>query len=293
MINKKKATDIENIVFDTLSKSNSFGVFPTPVDKILTFADLKVNSGVDLSQIPKNFLAKSGLWLDRGIAKIRGALDRREKVIYLDLRQSDSKKRFVKLHEAGHELCSWQGRLHDFLDTDETLDHDTKELFEAEANFFASASLFQLDVFNDRMAELPLELASVIQLSKTFGSSIHAALRRYVEKSFKRCALLVLTVDRPTMYGTSRLLIRNYFQSSTFSEHFGTINWGSELDLDNQIFNDFLSKRKFFKSEFTITTEVDSIDCQYHYFYNGYNIFVLMHPKGEVIKSRTKFIVST
>lgn len=151
MINEKKSKEIENVVFDALSKSNSLGIFPTPVDSILKYANLRVSSGVDLSNIPSNFLPKLSLFVRRGVAKIRGVLDRREKLVYLDLTQPESKKRFVKLHEVGHELCSWQGQLHNFLDDDETLDPDIKEQFEAEANYFASASLFQLGIFNDKM----------------------------------------------------------------------------------------------------------------------------------------------
>lgn len=293
MINDNKTKEIENIVFDALSKSKSLGVFPTPVDSILKYADLRVSSGVDLSNIPSNFFPKLSLFVKRRVAKIRGVLDRREKIVYLDLTQPESKKRFVKLHEVGHELCPWQGRLHDFLDDDETLDPDIKDQFEAEANFFASASLFQLDIFSDKMAELPLDIASAIQLSKIFGSSIHASLRRYVEKSKKRCALLVLNKDISGGYGFPKLSVRNYFQSKSFTEEWGEVDWGTEIDFDAPFVQDYLSNRKFYKSELSIDIDQESINCTYHYFYNGYNVFVLMYPKGESIKSKTTFVVTS
>lgn len=293
MINEIKIKEIENIVFDALSKSKSLGVFPTPVDSILKYADLRVSSGVDLSNIPNNFFPKLSLFVKRGVAKIRGVLDRREKIVYLDLTQPESKKRFVKLHEAGHELCPWQGRLHDFLDDDETLDPDIKDQFEAEANYFASASLFQLGIFSDKMAELPLDIASAIHLSKIFGSSIHASLRRYVEKSKKRCALLVLNKEISGGYGSPKLSVRNYFQSKSFTEQWGDVDWGTEIDFDAPFVQDYLSNRKFYKSELSIDIDQESMNCTYHYFYNGYNVFVLMYPKGESIKSKTNFVVSS
>lgn len=290
MISEKKAKDIDNIVLEALSKSNALGTFPTPVDNILKYADLRVSAGFDLSN--SNIFTKSLPFLKKGIAKIRGVLDRQEKLVYLDLTQLEVKKRFVKLHETGHELCSWQGKLHNFLDDDETLDPDTKELFEAEANYFASASLFQLGIFSDKIAELPLEITSAIQLSKTFGSSVHAALRRYVEKSKKRCALLVLNKEKTIDLGRPKLTIRNYFQSKSFTAEWGDVNWGSELDIENPFVQGYMSNRKFFKSELYIDLDQESIHCTYDYFYNGYNIFIFMYPKGETIKSRTSFIVA-
>ncbi|MCR8560884.1 ImmA/IrrE family metallo-endopeptidase [Mucilaginibacter sp. BJC16-A38] len=297
MINDKKKKDIENIVFDALSKSKALGVFPTPVDKILQYAELRVNSGVDLSQIPNNFFAKSGLLIRRlatkGVAKVRGVLDSREKLIYLDLTQSEQRKKFVKLHETGHELCTWQGRLHDFLDDDETLDPDIKEQFEAEANFFASASLFQLNLFNDQMDILPLELASAMQLAKIFGSSIHAALRRYVEQSSKRCALLVLNKEINIGYGFPQFTVRTYVQSNNFTNDFGVLGWGPDLSLEIPFIQDYYSNRKFLKSEITILTDDNSIECNYHFFCNGYNAFVFIFPSGEKIKTKTRIIISS
>ncbi|HEY8659013.1 MAG TPA: ImmA/IrrE family metallo-endopeptidase [Hanamia sp.] len=297
MINDRKKKDVENIVFDVLSKSKSLGVFPTPVDKILKYAELRVNSGVDLSQIPSNFFAKSGLFIKRGITKgvtkVRGVLDRREKVIYLDLTQLEQKKRFVKLHEAGHELCTWQGKLYDYLDDDETLDPDIKDEFEAEANLFASASLFQLSLFNDQMDLLPLELASAMQLAKVFGSSIHAAIRRYVEQSNKRCSLIVLNKESTHSFGLPKFTVRNYFQSPSFTRDFGSLDWGTELSTEIPFVQDYSANRKFLKSEMTVITNDESIACDYHFFCNGYNAFVFIFPKGEKIRTRTSIIINS
>ncbi len=293
MISETKKKEIDNIVFDVLNKSKSLGIYPTPVDNILKYSDLRVNTGVDLSKISNNFFAKQGLNFKRGITKIRGVLDRREKVIYLDLTQLEQKKRFVKLHEIGHESLFWQGRLHDFLDDDQTLDPDINEEFEAEANYFASGSLFQLELFNDKVQELPLELSSCIELSKIFGSSIHSSLRRYVEQSKKRCALLVLDKMQTIEYGFPKLSLRNYFQSTSFTSSFGNLIWDNEIGFELPFVQNYISRRRFIKSELVIDIDTKSIDCHYHYFNNGYNIFVLLFPKGESIKSRTTFIINS
>ncbi len=292
MISEKKKKDVEKVAFDALYKSKAFGIFPTPVDKILTYAELRIDSSVDLSVVPTNFFARGGMVLKRGLAKIRGVLDRSEKVIYLDLQQHESKQKFVKLHEAGHELCGWQGNMLKFLDDDETLDPDINDQFESEANYFASSSLFQLDIFNDKISEYPLELATCLHLNKLFGASFHATIRRYVEHSKKRCALLVLNKESKSPFAAQCLSIRNYFQSPSFTQEWGMIKWDSNFDFDIPFVQNFLSNRKMAKSILTIDLPVETITCDYHYFDNSYNVFVFMFPKGEAIKSRTTFLVN-
>jgi len=293
MINDKKRSDIEKIAFDALYNSKSWGVFPTPVDKVLDYANLKIDSSIDLSIVPSNFFARHSLALKRGLAKIRGVLDRSQKIIYLDLKQPESKKKFVKLHEAGHELCGWQGNMLKFLDDDETLDPDINDQFEAEANYFASAALFQLEIFQDKINQFPLELATCLHLNKLFGASFHATIRRYVEHSKKRCALLVLNKEPKSQssFSLPNLSIRNYFQSPSFTAEWNTIEWDPNFDFDTPFVQDFLSKRKMAKSELIIESAHGSIPCNYHYFDNSYNIFVFMFPKGEAIKSRTNFVL--
>jgi Zn-dependent peptidase ImmA (M78 family) len=291
MISDKKKEEIDKIIFNALSKSDSFGVYPTPVDNILTYSELRVSSGIDLSKVPSTFFAKQALNLKRGIAKLRGVLDTKINTIYLDLSLNTSKQRFVKLHEVGHKQLYWQARLHDFLEDDETLDPDINDQFEAEANYFASGALFQLELFNDKINEFPLELSSCLHLAKLFGASGHATLRRYVEKSTKRCALLVLNFkDKST--GLRALTLRNYFQSTSFSQDFGKIIWQDEFSNDLPFVKDFLTNRKFTKDKIILEIDNNSIDCNYHYYNNSYNAFVLIFPKGEMIKSKTNFIVS-
>jgi hypothetical protein len=290
MIPDKKKVEIDNIAFDALYKSKSLGVFPTPVEKILNYAQLRIDSSVDLSKVPSNFFAKHGLAFKRGLAKIRGVLDRSEKIIYLDMNQHASKQKFVKLHEVGHELCGWQGNMLKYLDDDENLNPDINDMFEAEANYFASSALFQGHLFNEKVSEYPLELATCLHLHKLFGGSFHATIRRYVEHSKKRCALLVLNKESKSLFSTPQLSIRNYFQSPSFTKEWGTIEWDSNFDYDVPFFQNYLSNRRMTKSELVIESKNGDISCDYHYFDNSYNVFVFMFPKGETIKSRTSFV---
>ena len=144
--------DIENISFEILKTSKSLDVFPTPIDNIVNHSELIIAGGIDLKSLEKKY--KSFLFTDAlksGLSKIRGFLDRSEKLIYLDMEQRSSRLGFVKLHETGHNVLPWQSKIIEFLDDDATLDADTQEEFEIEANYFASVTLFQ----NDRKTRQP------------------------------------------------------------------------------------------------------------------------------------------
>jgi hypothetical protein len=292
MLSNEKKKDIDKIAFDALTKSGALGQFPTPVDKVVHYADLRVNSKVDLSVVPEHYLAKFGLVLKRAITKVRGVLVRGERVVLLDNEQSAQRKNFVKLHETGHELLWWQNKLINCLDDDETLDSQTKEVFEAEANYFASAVLFQQQFFSDKLLTMPLSVSSARALSKDFGASVHATLRRYVEHNPRRCLLLVLNKERPIGFGWPKITLRNSLQSPSFTSEFGTLNWDTELSTDFPFVQEYMDGRRDLQSEITILTDDGHIDCTYHFFNNSYNGFVLIYPKGEAIKSRTTFVFS-
>jgi Zn-dependent peptidase ImmA (M78 family) len=213
--------DIDNIVYDILKRSKSLDVFPTPVDQIVQFCELNLGNSDYFHKIPKNYLAKNIDVFNRMLNKVFGILDREIKHIYIDPKLPGVKQTFLKLHETGHHCLPWQSHIC-YFDNKLTLTHEVQETFEAEANFFASSALFQLDRFDEEMKKLPLEIGSPMSLAERFGSSKHAALRRYAENSKKKCALLVLekkSGDRES------LSLRNSFQSQSFTLNFGNISF--------------------------------------------------------------------
>ena len=55
---------------------------------------------------------------------------------------------FIKLHEAGHGTLPHQSKIYRLIhDCEKTLDADMTDLFEREANVFASQGLVQGEVF--------------------------------------------------------------------------------------------------------------------------------------------------
>src|SRR5215213_8923009 len=82
-----------------LDASGARGVFPTPVDRIVEYADLVVSGEIHLSPKDHGFFTKSFKILQSALEKAKGIIDIREKVIYLDPTSTDGKKAFVKCHE--------------------------------------------------------------------------------------------------------------------------------------------------------------------------------------------------
>lgn len=289
LISKK---DIEKISYEILKGSKSFDVFPTPIDQIVSYSELVVRNDIDVSKIHIDYLSKASDALRSALSKVRGLLDRRERTIYLDLSQGKQKMGFVKLHEVGHDALPWQKKIHDlFDDDDDSLSDDTHEEFEAESNYFASITLFQHDRFNSELNKLSLSIESPIQLAKIFGASVHATLRRYVECSKNRCALIVL--ENISKKGSQvKCRLKDKFQSEKFTKTFGDFDLPLELGYTWAFVQDYYFGRKFKKDcSITLTTQNGVADFTYHFFNNGYNAFVFLFPYGEKKSSSTKIIL--
>jgi hypothetical protein len=164
------------------------------------------------------------------------------------------------------------------------------QLYEREASYFASASLFQLERFDEESAKLPLALRSGRTLATRFGGSAQAALRRYVERSPKRCAMLVF--HKPGRKGIFRAKIRDYFESPSFMEAFGGLMWSPECGLEYPFVKDMQQGRKDHQDgQFAVTTSaMELLTLQYHFFDSTYNVFVFFFPAGEKNTSRVRIV---
>ncbi|MDB5138186.1 MAG: uncharacterized protein JWR12_102 [Mucilaginibacter sp.] len=292
MVEQHTQKDIEKIAYDILKSSKSWGIFPTPVDRIVGYSDLMFNSNMDVSQIHHGYLSRANDVLRSALSKIRGLFDRSENTIYLDLSLPDQKKNFVKLHEVAHGILPWQNQTTEFLDDDKTLDFSHGEEFEAEANMFASSTLFQLDYFEDEMDKLEFGIKSAMVLARKFGGSNHATIRRYVEKSNNRCSLLVLKDISPKGQ-VANCKFRDYFQSPKFTKQFGIINWPQEFGFNWPFLQDYYFKKKIRSAaEISLTTTSGVVEFHYDFFDTTYNAFVLIYPKGEKTGGKVKVILN-
>jgi Zn-dependent peptidase ImmA (M78 family) len=296
MIDLPMKTNIEKISLDILKQSKSLDIFPTPVDKIIQYTNLHFEKSIDLSKINKSFILKftdkiSAKYLE-AMGLVRGILDRRDKVVYLDLSQRRSRQNFIKLHETGHEALYWQNNILEYLEDEGTLDLLTQEEFEAEANYFASITLFQQDRFENEIKYLELGIKTPMHLADKFGASIHATLRRYVECSMKRCALLVL--EKISQKGeVPQCLKRDYFQSKKFTKSFGEIDLPDKFGYTWAFTQDYYNRKRFHENGLiTLMTKNGNVLFKYHFFDSTYNAFVFLFPQGDISKTRTKIFLS-
>jgi len=280
----QSAPEIEKICRNLLKKSKAWGVFPTPIERIVSYANLTIEAGIDLGKIEPGFLSRFE-FIPKFAQKVLGMLDYRQKVIYLDHSQQAQKKGFVTLHEVVHEILPWQQAL-GFMDDEQTLAPEVKEQFEREANFGASAAIFQLELFDEQAEKLPLSIKSPLVIAQKAGASNHSAIRRFVERSPKRCALLVL--HPPEQNGRFAVRVRDYFQSPSFTSEFGSLVLPEVFGWDVPFVPEIKFKRRLHeKGRIGLkTVHGEEIGFTYHFFNNGFNTFVLIFPGGEKNKSR-------
>jgi hypothetical protein len=202
------------------------GVYPTPVSMILDAANLKVApaSAFDPRRIMDYLVGKAeqaAIALKSALSKVFGIYDANEQVIHIDHTVRESKQNFLKLHEAGHHELPTHKIYRVFQDCEKTLDPDTADLFEREANNFARFVLFQGDGFASMARDYRLELRTPLKLAGKFGASIYASCREYVRTHHRACAVYILEPITDGEPGGLRAEVRRVEVSPLFERQFG------------------------------------------------------------------------
>ncbi len=209
-----------------LDRADAWGTIPAPIDDLLEAAKLKVvpTSIFDPRAIAAYAKVAGGKVADtvkKALGKIWGVLDTAEEVIHIDDSVTLGKQLFLKLHETGHFELPHQKKLFRFFeDSQEELDPSVADLFEREANNFASFIMFNGAAFSEQAAQSVLCFHSVKKLHKTFGVSLYAGLREYARTHRHPC--LALALERPTFCpnGRFRSDVRRIEVSAAYAAQF-------------------------------------------------------------------------
>jgi hypothetical protein len=217
-----------------LKKADAYGRFPTPVADIVVAARLEIARESALSRVGldgvyrtlPNALKLAPDKIKRAASKVLGLLDRRDRAIHLDPSAHPKKKIYITMHEVGHEFLPHQRETYALLeDSESELDPETNDLYEREANCFASEVLFQLDTFRDEAADSGLSVKVPLDLSKKYGPSVYASFRRYVAQHHEACALVVYDPVCTGDDGLQVMHLRRTVYSPSFEAQFGRLAW--------------------------------------------------------------------
>jgi hypothetical protein len=224
------AADLDRRVDRLLREAGAYGRFPTPVDDIVQAAQL---AEADDYVLDESMISKAPAYLHTllrsGIKKIRGLVDRRARVIHLNPGiENEGKRRFVKLHETVHHVVPHQRDLL-YADDHETLSPATTRLFEQEANQGAAELLFQRASFTADAADLEISTAAVRALAGQYGSSVHAAFRRYTETHPGAVAGIVLATT-PYQHNPAVWQRHEAMATAAWTRRFGPPTWPKTMN---------------------------------------------------------------
>jgi len=266
-----------------LREADAFGTFPTPVKDIMGAA--KLVEAKDDIRAPgfliglREQVQKAGAKVRSALSKVMGLFLSSERLIFIDKSLLLVKQQFIRLHETAHGFLPWQTPMYGLVeDSKEELDPETADLFDREANVFASEVLFQLDTFSERLADADFSIWSPVREAKKFGASNYAALRQYVSKNPRDCTVVVLNKPEITDDGF-KISLRRFIQSTSFSERFGEIKWQEVFGPDDQIGQmvPLEGRRASGQRDFLMYDKnKETVVCRAEAFFTGHNVFVLI-----------------
>jgi Zn-dependent peptidase ImmA (M78 family) len=268
-----------------LNEANAHGVYPTPVHEIMAAANLREEKEDVLNEsfvlkIRKE-IGNVGKALRSAMSKVLGLFDARTGIVFIDKSLHEVKKTFIRLHETAHGFLSWQKDMYAVVEDGElNLAPDVADLFDREANVFASEVLFQLDAFANEANDHNFGIFVPINMSKKYGASIYSSIRQYVSKNPKACTVVVL--DAPVMRmgdGFRANVRRSALSSPSFFRQFGDIALPEYVTPDDKIGAMVpLGKQRACGKREIILVDKNGVDhkCIAEAFTNTYQVFVLI-----------------
>jgi hypothetical protein len=279
-----------------LDRACAWDVYPTPTPIILEAANLRIApvSAFDPLRLMEYLVGKAeaaASALKSAISKVFGIYDAGEDLIHIDGTVSASKQNFLKLHEVGHhELPTHRKLFRLFQDCEKTLDPETSDLFEREANNFARFVLFQGNGYAALAADCKLEIRTSIKLAKKFGASIYASCREFARTHSRACVVYVL---EPIIYcqgAGARAEVRRIEASPAFLEQFGRPS-EQMITLDHSLGRVLPIGRKMTRPTTVSISDRNgqAHECVAEAFATTFNVFILVYPVKALTRSMIIF----
>ena len=293
---KESSGEIKKQVKYLLNAAGVGDKLPTPKEDIVACSKLVEIKQLDLSKYEESLFKKGISVLKTALSKIKGLIDFRQKIIYVDPNIHPSQKTFVTYHEVSHRIFPWhEGLYNPHIDTEYSLDTYVAKGSDMEANFGASLIQFQIYKFKNELKDLPLGLNSAIYLAQRYETSLHSTFRKYVEENHKECALLVFknlngiaSKDKPP------LELWYFIQSEKLKDEFGRIDWPKLYYPRDPIYD------AVYENPFGLVGEGEMVienmagfkkRCKIEAFYNTFNHFVLVFPMPKLSLKKKRIII--
>lgn len=280
----ENVSDIQNVARSLLRLADVDERLPTPVSDIIAATGLLKVDDYVLSENKINQAPRDLRKLLRGAArKIRGALDRRERVLHIspDI-ELPAQRKFVECHEVMHDALPWQRDLLVLADTHKTLSPDIELRFEREANQGSAELLFQVELMKRIAKDYPVDVSTPVQLAAMFGASLHSTFRRWVEGHSGQLCGIVLD---PVPVSVTPLTFRRFevVASLAWQTHFGENRFPKRLTAPNHDFITALAPP--FPTHIPMDWRMTDLSGTAHElkvqsFTNSYRMFVLVWLPG-------------
>jgi hypothetical protein len=223
--------EIRKVASVLLRKADVDERLPTPVDDIVAVSGLIEDADYVLSEAKiRNAPRELRRLLRSAGRKIRGALDRRERILHVNPEvQVPGQRQFIRCHETMHNALPWQRELEVLGDTNKTLAPSIDLRFEQEANQGAAELLFQVALLTRVARDYPTDITTPIRLADMFGASIHATFRRWIEQHPSAVSGVVLA---PEPVGASLSAFRRFevVESVRWRRQFGPNRFPARLN---------------------------------------------------------------
>lgn len=277
-----------------LREASVLGILPTPVEQIMAVARV---TEVEEDVLNPSFVAKllskaekAGQAIKRALSKVVGLFHASDGLIFIDQTLMLVRKRFVRLHESAHGFLPWQRPMYAVVeDCEKALDPETADLFDREANVFASEVLFQLDTFRDMAEVEPFDIKTPVKLAPKFNASLYASIRQYVAKNHRACAVVILNMPELEEGVGFRATLRRVVQSASFTAMFGRYQWKDSFTPDDNIGALVpLGHRKMSgKHQLGLTDANGTLhECIAEAFTNKKQVFILIHAARTLTATR-------
>ncbi len=292
---KEGSGDIRNQVRSLLVAAGVGNRLPTPKDDVVQCARLVQVGQLDLSDYEESWIEKGITFFKDMLSKVKGLIDFRERIIYVNPEIHLAQQTFVTYHEVTHKILPWhEGLYNPHLDDEYSIDPRIASGLEQEANIGASLIQFQIDRFARDLRDLSLGLASAKHLADLYGTSLHSSFRKYVEDNNRACALLVLKESKMASADNEPILRLWYpLQSQKFTAEFGLIDWEKFYCKGNLIYDiAFADTSEIIKEADQKLRDLQGSEriCRIEVFHNTFNYFVFIYPiPGSPL--RTKLVI--